>query len=92
MRFKFHYPRVTEYVKDGIEIRGRVSQNVFVRCDGLFDIDSKGSVIFIFGKHHTFKSLIDTINHESIHWVLEKIEGDYTSAIFDNICLEAGLR
>lgn len=92
MRFKFYYPRVTEYIERGVKVRGRVSQDIFVRWDGLFDIDSKGKVIFIFGKHHTFKSLIDTINHEGIHWVIEKIEGDYVSATFDNVCIKAGLR
>lgn len=87
MRFKFHFPRITEFTEDesGKKVRDYCSPCDFVRCDGLFDIDSKGRVIFIFGKRHTFKSVIDTINHESIHWVLDKIEGDYASTSFDNI-------
>jgi len=85
MRFKFYFPRVAEYLVNGLKARRHVSQDIFVRCDGIFDMDSKGRVIFIFGKRHTFKSVIDTINHESIHWVLDKIEGDRVSASFDNI-------
>ena len=92
MRFKFYYPRVTEYSKNGIKARGHVPQSIFARCDGIFDMNSEGRVIFVFGKRHTFKSTIDTINHESIHWVLDKIEGYDSSVDFDKICTKICLR
>jgi hypothetical protein len=85
MRFKFYFPRITECIVDGLKIRRRVSHDIFARCDGIFDMDSKGRVIFVFGKSHTFKSVIDTINHESLHWVLDKIEGYDVSQAFDKI-------
>lgn len=87
MKSKFFYPRITE-VKEkvsGKKVRIRVSSNIFCRCYGLYDDQNwDGKVIFVFG-HHTPKSLIDTINHESLHWVIDKIENIHTSEMFDNL-------
>jgi hypothetical protein len=87
MKIKFFYPRVTE-VKDkltGNHIRVRVSSYIFCRFWGLYDDQNwDGKVIFIFGRH-TPKSLIETINHESVHWIIDKIENIDSSAMFDNL-------
>ena len=57
----------------------------FPKLKGLFFLGQKE--IFIFGSDLTIQEVIDTLNHEYIHYVVEKMEGSDASLCFDVVAI-----